>query len=971
MVAGEPCPKIVWFKDGEKLEPSSRIRLEWDPDTRIASVLLKRLHILDTGEYECIVYGENGSYSTKTTLHVKALEMQKVETIDRDDPPESVPPKFFLSLKDKKVYQGKGTTLDCVIKGVPQPSVKWLRHGKEIFPRSGKYLLTAINQQYSLTIEDFKKSDEGCYTVEAMNDSGSCSSSAYLTMEAVVAEVEKAAPENSPPEFTSKMEGLMVPVGGVVTFKCSASGYPVPKFKWQKDLLDVYQSNRITIENTPGETTLTISDVTRRDGGMYVCVAKNTLGRNKQTVKLIVSDDCRETRRLSISGEIDRPDEQSISQSDSRNEMNDAVTTETNLNLVEEQQVIQEKKDTGSENVEQTSVDQQSEEAKTPEKEESVVAEDATQPENQPLSEEISQTKEESGQISKVEEVSSTEKEKEVEEVAAKEVQKKSDTLDAKTEVDQKVELQESQPTVQEAQPLKEEKGDDSCRIAEGKAAAVKEEPVQVSEDKIVSSLKTVGSEAEVSLMENIDFASVENASFIQKEQKLADESTVENLKVQKDETDGQILKSEKKNAEEIMVSVKIDDQEKVKQVNETVSSTEEKGINSKTSESGESLKIEKDKVADTEKYSDIETSASSASSTSEDGTVKKSVRTAQSTATMKTVTEDVELDIDHLVEQAETILGESVSSKSEVQDISFEEVLAKSVLEESVAEAAGEMEKINKTKKRRLSKTKRRSMSLESEEVTDEKDAAERTATPSKELETGAATEVIESTTKKEASTSQRSTKTKSVSFEEIVETSESSDAVDSSKTSSETISKATVSESFTEGSASVLEESVEFKSAKEVSVSEKETTTESTATVKTEKREFRALDRMMSMEDVKDILDVDTLKMNETREAIVEQKTASGKTQVLEVSARRVSKQLSVEEQTKVAIHRHHLHHPPEIIVPPENQFVSLHSEIELTVKVRAAHGAKISWFHDGQQVAVTGEHYELMDEEVPDDK
>lgn len=62
---------IYRFKDGEKLEPSSRIRLEWDPDTRIASVLLKRLHILDTGEYECIVYGENGSYSTKTTLHVK------------------------------------------------------------------------------------------------------------------------------------------------------------------------------------------------------------------------------------------------------------------------------------------------------------------------------------------------------------------------------------------------------------------------------------------------------------------------------------------------------------------------------------------------------------------------------------------------------------------------------------------------------------------------------------------------------------------------------------------------------------------------------------------------------------------------------------------------------------------------------------------------------------------------------------
>ena len=43
----------------------------------------------------------------------------------------------------------------------------------------------AINQQYSLTVEDFKKSDEGCYTIEASNDSGSCSSSAYLTMEGI------------------------------------------------------------------------------------------------------------------------------------------------------------------------------------------------------------------------------------------------------------------------------------------------------------------------------------------------------------------------------------------------------------------------------------------------------------------------------------------------------------------------------------------------------------------------------------------------------------------------------------------------------------------------------------------------------------------------------------------------------------------------------------------------------------------
>jgi hypothetical protein len=75
-------------------------------------------------------------------FRVVALENQKVETIDREDPPENEPPKFFLSLMDKTVFQGKSTTLECIVKGFPQPEVKWIRHGKEIVSRDGKYLIT-------------------------------------------------------------------------------------------------------------------------------------------------------------------------------------------------------------------------------------------------------------------------------------------------------------------------------------------------------------------------------------------------------------------------------------------------------------------------------------------------------------------------------------------------------------------------------------------------------------------------------------------------------------------------------------------------------------------------------------------------------------------------------------------------------------------------------------------------------------
>nr|XP_022301749.1 muscle M-line assembly protein unc-89-like isoform X1 [Crassostrea virginica] len=1004
VVAGEPCPKIVWFKDGEKLEPSSRIRLEWDPDTRIASVLLKRLHILDTGEYECIVYGENGSYSTKTTLHVKALEMQKVETVDRDDPPENVPPKCFLSLKDKKVYQGKSTTLDCVIKGVPEPEVKWLRHGKEIFSRSGKYILTAINQQYSLTVEDFKKSDEGCYTIEASNDSGSCSSSAYLTMEAVTQEVESVTPETSLPEFTSKMEGLMVPVGGTVTFKCSASGYPVPKFKWQKDMLDLYQSHRITVDNTPGETALTINDVNRRDGGMYVCVAKNSLGRIKQTAKLIVSEDCKETRRLSISGEMDRPDEPGLSQTDSSDKPSDDKGSEAVEEKQEESSQSKDNQDACNEsavNAAEPSNDLQQNEnslmqetpavkEETSKVEDQTPTEESTEQKEAPKEEEVKETlskteeavasvqpteeKEKAATVESedaqkepilekapVESVSTVEKtqidDTHVEKVARKEEEKKEMEASEKTPVESVSTVEKSQVDdthVEEVVTKEEEKkGMDDMTVP-----SQEKSPVQVPEEKIMSALKTVDSVEEVSLIENVDFAAVENVSLIKKEEKTTEQETDLVKKINdKDETDVQNVAKLNENVQEKNeTSTEIEKREEEKKVNE-IKDTKENVTESKSS-------------------------ASSEISKSEESTVKVSVQAAENSKAQKSTSEDVELDIDQLVQQAETILGETASAKPEVQDLSFEEVLAKSVLEESVAEAASEMEKVNKTKKRRLSKTKRRSQSLESEEAFSEKNEGEETTiTKSKESNTEAhksVTEVTESISQKESAALQKSSKTKSVSFEEVVKTSASSDMVDSSLVSLETsTSKMSVSksESISTERSFELKENVEKlkisgEEDSEISVAKTEQTTSSAT-----KTETRALDRLMSIEDVKEILDVDSLKMNETREAIVEQKTASGKTQVLEVSARRVSKQLSVEEQAAVATHRHHLHHPPEIIVPPENQLISLHSEIELTVKVRAAHGAKISWYHDGQKVAVTekalkeiyGEHYELTEEEI----
>lgn len=49
--------------------------------------------------------------------------------------------------------------------------------------------------------------------------------------------------------------------------------------------------------------------------------------------------------------------------------------------------------------------------------------------------------------------------------------------------------------------------------------------------------------------------------------------------------------------------------------------------------------------------------------------------------------------------------------------------------------------------------------------------------------------------------------------------------------------------------------------------------------------------------------------------------------------------------------------MHHPPEIIVCPDSKRVPTHSELEITVRVKASKHAKVSWVHDGERVSFKG--------------
>ena len=71
--------------------------------------------------------------------------------------------------------------------------------------------------------------------------------------------------------IVDKGPGDHVPIGRIVSIRCTATGFPQPSLEMKKDSAPVHSAKRPR-EN---EIVLTLDDVQPADAGQYVCVASN------------------------------------------------------------------------------------------------------------------------------------------------------------------------------------------------------------------------------------------------------------------------------------------------------------------------------------------------------------------------------------------------------------------------------------------------------------------------------------------------------------------------------------------------------------------------------------------------------------------------------------------------------------------------------------------------------------------------
>ncbi|XP_047738049.1 peroxidasin [Hyalella azteca] len=250
-VTGYPEPDVVWSKEGGFLQLSETTLVHVNNSLVFSSV--QEHH---QGVYTCQARNPLGQATAAAALRVTA------------------PVRLTTAPVDQTVTLGHVAHFTCEAQGLPEPDVKWLRHGLVIAPSAG--ISIAIGGA-ALRVLQVQKADEGLYTCRADNGQTSAQSSAMLFVR-----------ESLPPVIMERPADQTAVAGAAeVRLRCAADGLPPPTVVWRKDGYLMSDSRHYRVER---DGSLLVYNVSAGDAGDYECSAENALGRASARAALTVAE---------------------------------------------------------------------------------------------------------------------------------------------------------------------------------------------------------------------------------------------------------------------------------------------------------------------------------------------------------------------------------------------------------------------------------------------------------------------------------------------------------------------------------------------------------------------------------------------------------------------------------------------------------------------------------------------------------
>lgn len=161
---GTPTPKISWYKDGFELFSNRRQRV--NTDNGMSTLYIHQAEYSDEGEIKCSATNRAGHAITKARLRLEAPPMVRL--------PQDYEDGLLLE-------QNEPMRLKVSVSGRPLPQVTWLHDGEEI--RGGDRFEVIHTDKYAaLKLASVKRSDRGCYQIQAVNPLGEHMASFLVTV---------------------------------------------------------------------------------------------------------------------------------------------------------------------------------------------------------------------------------------------------------------------------------------------------------------------------------------------------------------------------------------------------------------------------------------------------------------------------------------------------------------------------------------------------------------------------------------------------------------------------------------------------------------------------------------------------------------------------------------------------------------------------------------------------------------------
>ncbi|VDK72601.1 unnamed protein product [Litomosoides sigmodontis] len=212
-------------------------------------------------------------------------------------------PNFIRPLRDKRVVVGQNVLLECQVEGYPVPVVKWLKDDHDV-TQCPDYEISNVGVKHHLIIKNVQASDNGRFTVQAMNAAGIKQSTCMLIVAPAPTPIPGAktvicspAPPQTPigpsaPIFLKDLKNSPLKPGSQIILEARVVGYPEPQVEWLKNGSSI-NNYRVKTEydSRTGICALIIPQMFTDDIGEYTCRATNVHGVAESSAQLMLREE--------------------------------------------------------------------------------------------------------------------------------------------------------------------------------------------------------------------------------------------------------------------------------------------------------------------------------------------------------------------------------------------------------------------------------------------------------------------------------------------------------------------------------------------------------------------------------------------------------------------------------------------------------------------------------------------------------